>query len=151
MDFNEIYDTHYSLACSIARKYVNHNDVQDVVHEAMIRVFRYMDTIRDERKSFFFLYYIFKNTAINWGKAQSIRPLGKSEELPEEIYMDQHFENWFEEADKSLSELDDMTRQVTLLKLQGYSQKEVSAKLDIGRKVFYDLWARGKKHLIENL
>ena len=150
-EFDKFYKEHYGLVTSIARKFVNSNDLEDAVHEIFIRVWRYFDTIEDERKRFFWLYSVARNGSINYAKSQSIRPLSKGEELPEELEADFHLEDWWEDVNKALAKIDPMVRDVTLLKLQGYNQREVSEELGLGRKQFYDLWSQGKEYLVEHL
>lgn len=151
MKFDDIYKEFYNLGCSITRKFVPHNDVEDCVQEAMIRIFRYMHTIEDERKIFYFVYSVFRNCAINYGKSLSIRALSKAGELDDELEIEHTFEDWYEEAKKCMSNADPLVRDVTLLKLEGYGQREVSERLEIKRKQFYDLWAQGKELLIEGM
>src|SRR5690554_1434278 len=151
MKFDDVYTEYYNLVCSIVRKFVPHNDVEDCTQEVFIRVLKYLHTIEDERKSFYWIYSIARNTSINYGKSLSIRALSKAGELNEELEIEHTFEDWYEEAKKCLMDADPLVRDVTLLKLEGYGQREVSGRLGIKRKQFYDLWAQGKELLIEGM
>jgi hypothetical protein len=77
--------------------------------------------------------------------------LSKAGELDDGFEIEHTFEDWYEEAKKCLSNADPLVRDVTLLKLEGYGQREVSGRLGIKRKQFYDLWAQGKELLVEGM
>lgn len=151
MNFDDFYKEHYNLACSIARKFVPNNDIEDVTQEIMIRTWKYFHTLEDSRKIFFWFYSIARNCSINYSKSLSIRALSKADEITDDHEIEEYYEDWFDDVRKCLEGVDPLVRDVTLLKIQGYSQKEVSAKLDIKRKQFYDLWAQGKKYLVSEL
>jgi len=151
MKFEEFYADHYKLACSIAKRFVNTNDVEDCAQEAMIRAWRYYDTLEDKRKIFYWAFSIFRNTAINMAKSQSIRPLSKTEELPDDLESNIEIDNWVDDVHKALSRSSQMVRDVTILKVEGYTQKEISEQLGISRKQYYEAFTEGKELLINSL
>jgi DNA-directed RNA polymerase specialized sigma24 family protein len=77
--------------------------------------------------------------------------LSKAGELDDDFEVEHTFEDWYEEAKKCLMDADPLVRDVTLLKLEGYGQREVSGRLGIKRKQFYDLWTQGKELLIKGM
>lgn len=151
MEFNTFYSDHYKLACSIAKRFVNINDVEDCAQEIMIRTWRYFDTLEDPRKAFYWFFSIARNTSINYAKSQSIRPLSKTEELPEDLESNIEIDNWVDDVEKALSKCIPLVKEVTMLKVEGYTQKEISEQLGISRKQYYEAFTEGKELLVQSL
>jgi len=123
---------HKGLIFKVIRAYTP-ADHDDLFQEIIIQVWHSIPTFRQEASVTTWLYRIALNTAIKWTKKEKKHagagPLDNIQHLLQEnkTAMDERLAWLYDEIYK----LDEIDRSVTLLLLEGYSYKEMSAMLGI--------------------
>jgi RNA polymerase sigma-70 factor (ECF subfamily) len=140
---------HKGLLFKIVRAYTK-ADHEDLFQEIIIQVWRSIPSFRQKSSVTTWLYRIALNTAIKWTKKEKkyagAETLENVQHLLQEnsISIDERLSWLYEEIFK----VDEIDRSVTLLLLEGFSYKEMSAILGISESNVGVKINRIKKHLI---
>lgn len=140
---------HKGLLFKIVRAYTK-TDHEDLFQEIVIQVWRSIPSFRQESSVTTWLYRIALNTAIKWTKKEkkyaAAETLDNVQHLLQEnsVQIDERLSWLYEEIYK----LDEIDRSVTLLLLEGFSYKEMSAILGISESNVGVKINRIKKQLI---
>jgi RNA polymerase sigma-70 factor (ECF subfamily) len=140
---------HKGLLFKVVRAYTK-TDHDDLFQEIIIQVWRSIPSFRQESSVTTWLYRIALNTAIKWTKKEKkytgAETLENVQHLLQEnsIQIDERL-NWLYEE---IYKLDEIDRSVSLLLLEGFSYKEMSAILGISESNVGVKINRIKKQLI---
>ena len=140
---------HKGLLFKVVRAYTK-TDHDDLFQEIIIQVWRSIPSFRQESSVTTWLYRIALNTAIRWTKKErkyaGAETLDNVQHLLREnsIQIDERLSWLYEEIYK----LDEIDRSVTLLLLEGFSYKQMSAILGISESNVGVKINRIKKQLI---
>jgi RNA polymerase sigma-70 factor (ECF subfamily) len=140
---------HKGLLFKVVRAYTK-TDHDDLFQEIIIQVWRSIPSFRQEASVTTWLYRIALNTAIKWTKKEKkhaeAETLDNVQHLLQEhsIQPDERL-NWLYEE---IYKLDEIDRSVTLLLLEGFSYREMSAILGISESNVGVKINRIKKQLI---
>lgn len=132
--FDEFIRNHLGILYKVARTYnKNNDDVEDLVQEIMVQIWKSLPKYNPDYKISTWLYKIALNTAIS-----NFRRKGK----PKEIYFNETFEEidneeqnkkeeQLQQLEKFISELNEIDKALILLYLEEKSQVEISDILGI--------------------
>ncbi|HTR27619.1 MAG TPA: sigma-70 family RNA polymerase sigma factor [Puia sp.] len=140
---------HKGLIFKVVRAYTT-EDPGDLFQEIIVQVWRSIPAYRHEAAVTTWLYRIALNTAIKWTKKEKkysgTEPLDNLQHLLQESRspMDERLSWLYGE----ISKLDEIDRSITLLLLEGFSYKEMSAILGISESNVGVKINRIKKQLI---
>ncbi len=155
-----IYENYYSYMAYKAGQYLkNKQDIEDIVHNSMIKIIDNLDLIdtEDEVKSKCFCGVIAKNKAIDFIKAKDNQNLSLNELItedytddnPEDLFITRESYNIILETIKSMS---DVYRDVCMLKyVNGLKEREIALILDLSPKNVSLRIFRGKQLLRDAL
>jgi RNA polymerase sigma-70 factor, ECF subfamily len=148
-------DAAYNLARWLTR---NDHDAQDVVQEAMLRAFRFLDGLRGEAKPW--LLTIVRNSCISWLQVnrpaelagfddRAVEPHLIDESSPEALALRQCDRRMLNEA---LAALSAQFREALILReLEDLSYKDIARITDVPVGTVMSRLARGRRLLAESL
>ena len=136
----------------------NREDALDCTQEAMIRVYRSIDSFKGQSSFATWVYRITMNTCLDELRRRKVRPSSSldamldtgwsptdGEETPEEYTISQEQKRMLE---RSIAELpEDMRAAVVLRDIQGYSYDEIAGILDANVGTIKSRISRGRERL----
>ena len=155
-----IYTDYYSFMCRVAAKYLREqSDIEDTVHNAMMKIIDKLDTIdfSDEKKLKSYIGVIVKHKAIDLIRAddKNTTPLEECFSVaddsltPEEAVVS---EDAYKVILERIDSLDDIYKNVCILKfVNGLKEKDIASLLDVTENVVAVRLYRARKMLKESL
>ena len=155
-----IYTDYYSFMCRVAAKYLREqSDIEDTVHNAMMKIIDKLDTIdfSDEKKLKSYIGVIVKHKAIDLIRAgdKNTTPLEECFSVaddsltPEDTVVS---EDAYRVILERIDSLDDIYKNVCILKfVNGLKEKDIASLLDVTENVVAVRLYRARKMLKESL
>lgn len=155
-----IYTKYYSFMCCIAAKYLNNkSDIEDIVHDSMLKIIDKLDTIdiADEKKLRCLCGVIVKHKAIdsvrlkknNTEPLDELFPVIDESASPEEIVIG---EDTYRIVLETIRELEDKYKNVCILRyVNGLKDKEIANVLDISESAVRVRLYRARNMLRDSL
>jgi RNA polymerase sigma-70 factor (ECF subfamily) len=156
--FEELVLPHLDAAYRLARLLVKrHEDAQDVVQDAYIKVLKGIETFRGENARAWILMIV-RNTAYTWLKKhhanryvipfdEAIHQVPTEESLPESFY-----EERSRQLREALARLPIESREILVLRdIEGWSYKELASALKLPLGTVMSRLNRARQHLREEI
>lgn len=137
--FERIYKRYAGKLYSFALRLLkNHTESEEIVQDTFLKVWERRSTIDENQVFSTFLLAIAKYRIYNFFRHQAVRykydsTLPKDIELSEDE-SDEHLEDLKELVGNKIAQLPDRQREVISLKLEGYSNEEIAATLELSKK-----------------
>lgn len=157
-----LYESFYSFMCYTAGEILHHNkyDVEDIVHNAMIKLIQNLDLIdfSDMQKTKNLCGIVAKNLAIDYCKLKENQKLSLDDEICESIVTEDNTSDIIITKDtydivlRELKSLDDKYRDICIMKyIHELKEREIALLLDIPPNTVSTRIFRGKQILREAL
>ncbi len=155
-----IYTKYYSFMCCVAAKYLrSKSDVEDIVHDSMIKIIDKLDTLdlSDEKKLKSFIGVIVKHKAIDFirlknNNSESLDEhfsIPDNDSTPEEIVI---AKDTYDIILNAIRTLEDKYKTVCILKyVNGFKEKDIAELLDLTENAVGVRLYRARKILRERL
>lgn len=155
--FKELYEETIKYTYTIVSRYVDTNDVKDVIQEAYAQIFQSLNKFSPEKGAFkSYIRAIIVNTCLTHQKKKSVIPTFED--------IDEHYElkEWDEQLNKFtkltesdiknlLSEMPEGYKTIFYLYvIDGFSHKEISEMLEITPETSRTQYFRAKKWIVSN-
>lgn len=139
----------------IAKRIDNEADVEDVLQNVFFKIHQRLDELKDPDRLYAWVFQIARNAIIDYYRERKIA-VDSSEEVlseiavePTEKDVEEEVLNWLEPM---VEDLPEKYREALLLTdIQGFTQKELSEKLDISLSGAKSRVQRAREKLKENL
>lgn len=159
MAFEQLMQIHENKMYAVSlRMCGNREDALDCTQEAMIRVYRALDSFKGQSSFATWVYRITMNTCLDELRRRKVRPSSSldalldtgwsptdGEETPEEYTISQEQKRMLERAIADLPE--DMRAAVVLRDIQGYSYDEIAQILEANVGTIKSRISRGRERL----
>ncbi len=134
--FEELYQSHYGMVLQLCLGFSEGREDQakDLTQEVFIRVWRKLDTFREEASAKTWIYRITVNTCLNFLKKQKSRDRKLNEALRVRSDTAEKPTDGTDQTEvlyAAMAKLSEIDRLVTGLVLDGVSQEEIAAILGI--------------------
>ena len=161
--FEELMQSHESRIYAIALRMMgNREDAQDCAQEAMVRIYRAMGSFKGQSALATWIYRITMNTCLDELRRRKARKVTSLDSLvdngwsptdtgdtPEEHGLRVEKQNALNQAIQSLP--DDMSAEIILRDVKGYSYDEIASILDANVGTIKSRISRGREKLREIL
>lgn len=148
--FEEIYKKYYKLVFFVINKYVPIvEDSEDLTNEVFIKVFNNLNVLSEKRNIKYYIMTIAKNMSINFIRDASVKDKYlKRIEIEQTACRESHYLSILHSLKKYLNE-DEVELIINHL-VEGYTFKELSAKLNLSVNTLTSKYNRAIKKLAKN-
>jgi RNA polymerase sigma factor (sigma-70 family) len=156
----EFYDLYSARFMGIAIRYVRYApDAEDIIQEAMLKIFRNLETLKDTEAINGWIKRIVTNCAINHFRKEKDAPDASLDAIPISLANEDHVKILSllseEELLALIQQLPPKARYTfNMYAIEGYSHKEIAERSNTSEGTSKSQYARGRallKNMVENL
>jgi RNA polymerase sigma-70 factor (ECF subfamily) len=150
--FKRIFEDHYRPLCGFSNKFIDDIDVcDDIVQEAFLGLWNHKEQIVDMRAIKSYLYSSVRNACLNYLRHENVKNKREADiiALSSEWYFEDTIveEEVYNQIYEAIKDLTPQGRKVVIMTMNGLTNPEIAADLDVSINTVKTLKKRAYEHL----